>query len=255
MSALTTNHPGLTSGRAFSTDDFWFIANAQPGTTWSTLNVRNPAHDPPEALALNGIIVVETGGRRLAVGTDGHRLHAVPVSGQPPLGLYMPKGGEYERTTDDDLSMQVHRQIREILDDLQLPATPHPMGIVIAQRLREDLLEAIATHQGCALVVAFRRASITLHDADSDELVQVLASPAKGMQDRTRTETVVVFKGSVLYEAVRSRILRFTAPKPMGPYIGHHRSRMAVLMPMRPPVGIATMWDHYGAPIGQEAAS
>lgn len=237
---LTTRR--LTVGEQLTRNDFYYVTAAQAGTERS---LRDVGTDPQ----LGAVTVVETLGRRVAVCTDTHRLHAVTVTGRPKVGVYSVAGGSYEydhRLTSDEWLDTV----RQMLDRLQAPANPHPVTVRIGQNHCDDLLDIIAKHPWS--VVAFRTQSITVHDPDTDELLARIPR-AKGVTDRLRTHKLVTIRASVLHRPLQERMTVFEGQSNMRPLIGHRRTRFAVLMPTRPSVGVSMLYDSTGQPIGRNA--
>lgn len=226
--------------------DLWWISDAQPGTPNSQRPVDDDAH-------LAGITVVESAGRRLAVCTDTHRLHAVTVTGRPRVGIYTSHSGSYrlDRTVlRPSLTEQWIHKLRETLDELQQPTKPHPVTVRIGQRHRDDLLEAINRHP--ASVIVFRTRSITLHDVDTDELLETITGAAS-FSDRLRDFKLATIRASVIRRPLAERITVYTGTGQISPLIGHRRNRFAVLMPTRPSTGVSMLYDSTGQPIGHNA--
>lgn len=220
-----------------NTTDFHFVTAAQAGTEHSL----RPVGDRP---VLGAVTVVESAGRRLAVCTDTHRLHAVPVPSRTLQGVYTSHGGSYRldsNATDNAWLLTVADRLTE----LQQPPKPHPVEARIARHHREPLLEILDRHP--TSLVAFRSQSITVHDYETDELLDRI-DRARALIDRMRNNSVMCVRASVLRRAVTERILVYTGAGGVSPLIGHRRERFAVLMPARPPIAVSTMWDSAGLP-------
>lgn len=237
MITTTTEPNRIAITDRLSKTDLFFVTAAQAGTEHSQRQVDDDR-------VLGAITVVPSAGRRLALSTDGHRLHAVAVSGLVPSGVYSPSIG-YRRDLDLSTDEWLHR-LRQLLDDLQLPESPHSLELRVGQNHRENLLEAIDRYP--LSIVAFRPQSITLHDVETCELLHRI-DRARALSDRLRRHKVFTVRASVLRRPLAERMTVFTGRDQLAPVIGYRRQRLAVLMPSRPSVAVSTMWDTAGDPI------